>query len=105
MKDQIAVVTGGAQGIGLAVARLLAEQGARVASWDIDPGNAAAMSGLGEGTLAIECDITDNVSSIVQRARCRAAVRTPRRLPSGSRPFTYSQDLPQKPTHSSHVYP
>ena len=41
MKDQIAVVTGGAQGIGLAVARLLAEQGARVASWDIDPGNAA----------------------------------------------------------------
>ena len=29
MKDQIAVVTGGAQGIGLAVARLLAEQGAR----------------------------------------------------------------------------
>ena len=27
MKDQIAVVTGGAQGIGFAVARLLAEQG------------------------------------------------------------------------------
>ena len=45
MKDQIAVVTGGAQGIGLAVARLLAEQGARVASWDIDPSNAAAMLG------------------------------------------------------------
>ena len=33
MKDQIAVVTGGAQGIGLAVACLLAEQGARVASF------------------------------------------------------------------------
>ena len=58
MKDQIAVVTGGAQGIGLAVAHLLAEQGARVARWDIDPGKGAAMSGLGEGTLAIECDIT-----------------------------------------------
>ena len=62
MKGQIAVVTGGAQGIGLAVVRLLAEQGARVASWDIYPGNGAAMSGLGEGTLAIECDITDLVS-------------------------------------------
>ena len=62
MQDQIAVVTGGAQGIGLAVARLLAEQGARVASWDIDPGNGAAMLGLGEGTLAIECDITDLAS-------------------------------------------
>ena len=32
MKDQIAVVTGGAQGIGLSVARRLAEQGAKVAS-------------------------------------------------------------------------
>ena len=58
MKDQIVILTGGAQGIGLVVARLLAEQGARVASWDVDPGNMAAMSGLGEVTLSIECDIT-----------------------------------------------
>ena len=49
MNDQVAVVTGGAQGIGLAVARLLAEQGASVASWDIDLGNAAAMSALWRG--------------------------------------------------------
>ena len=77
MKDQIAVVTGGAQGIGLAVAHLLAEQGARVASWDIDPGNAAAMSGLGEGTLAIECDITDLASVEAAYARTCDLLGTP----------------------------
>ncbi len=31
-----AAVTGGARGIGLAIARRLAESGARVAIWDID---------------------------------------------------------------------
>ena len=77
MKDQIAVVTGGAQGIGLAVAHLLAEQGARVASWDIDPGNGAAMSGLGEGTLAIECDITDLASVEAAYARTCDLLGTP----------------------------
>ena len=77
MKDQIAVVTGGAQGIGLAVAHLLAEQGARVASWDIDPGNAAVMSGLGEGTLAIECDITDLASVEAAYARTCDLLGTP----------------------------
>ena len=77
MKDRISVVTGGAQGIGLAVARLLAEQGARVASWDIDPGNAAAMSGLGEGTLAIECDITDLASVEAAYSRTCDLLGTP----------------------------
>lgn len=55
LTDQVAVVTGGAQGIGLAVARRLAVSGAQVASWDVntagnrDPGAA----------LAVTCDITD----------------------------------------------
>jgi 3-oxoacyl-[acyl-carrier protein] reductase len=34
LKDQVAVVTGGAQGIGLAVARRLQASGARVSLWD-----------------------------------------------------------------------
>jgi len=59
IEDQVAVVTGGAQGIGFAVAQLLADRGARVASWDIDPGNADAMAGLGGSTLAIDCDVAD----------------------------------------------
>ena len=66
MKDQIAVVTGAAQGIGFAVAGALAQQGAQVFSWDVDPGNDEAMGSLGEGAHAIACDITDFAS--VERA-------------------------------------
>ena len=64
MKNQIAVVTGAAQGIGLAVATLLAQRGVRVAGWDIDADIAAAMAGLNDqckGT-AFKCDITDYTS-------------------------------------------
>lgn len=60
MDGQVAVVTGGAQGIGFAVASLLAQNGAKVVSWDIDPTNADAMAKIG-GT-AISCDITDFAS-------------------------------------------
>ncbi|MEM7256314.1 MAG: SDR family NAD(P)-dependent oxidoreductase, partial [Pseudomonadota bacterium] len=59
MKDQIAVVTGGAQGIGLAVAKQLIDNGALVASWDVDPANDSAMSAFGTQGLAVLCDITD----------------------------------------------
>lgn len=64
MQDQVAVVTGGAQGIGLAVATLLASRGVNIASWDIDPENASAMSGLaGQGKgEAFDCNITDLAS-------------------------------------------
>ena len=58
---QVAVVTGGAQGIGFAVAKDLAEQGVRIASWDLDPLNTSAMEGF-DGALAVSCDITDQVS-------------------------------------------
>ncbi|SMX51133.1 SDR family NAD(P)-dependent oxidoreductase [Actibacterium lipolyticum] len=62
MEGQVAVVTGGAQGIGFAVAQLLVKRGVRVVSWDIDPANDAAMAGLnGKGT-AIECNIADLAS-------------------------------------------
>jgi len=36
LKDRVAVVTGGAQGIGLAVARRMLDSGARVSIWDRD---------------------------------------------------------------------
>lgn len=59
MNNQVAVVTGGAQGIGLAVINKLIEKGVRVASWDIDPLNEDSMKPFGEQALAVECDITD----------------------------------------------
>ncbi|WP_181706488.1 SDR family NAD(P)-dependent oxidoreductase [Chthonobacter rhizosphaerae] len=54
---RVAVVTGGAQGIGLAAARRLAGSGARVAIWDLDePEMARARDALGGDTLAVRCD-------------------------------------------------
>jgi len=48
-----AVVTGGGSGIGLATARLLESQGARVGVLDVSPG---------EEFLALEADVTDDAS-------------------------------------------
>jgi len=57
---RIAIVTGGAQGIGFAVAERLAQSGAKLAIWDRDKavlGDAKAK--LGAGTIDIAVDIRD----------------------------------------------
>ncbi|MFC4498009.1 MULTISPECIES: SDR family NAD(P)-dependent oxidoreductase [Streptomyces] len=51
-----AIVTGGASGIGLATARLLAERGAAVAVLDLDP------SGVPAPLLALKADVCDDAS-------------------------------------------
>jgi len=52
----VAVVTGGASGIGAAVVRELVAQGARVAVLDLDP------AGAEPGTLAVRTDVADDAS-------------------------------------------
>ena len=52
----VAAVTGGASGIGAAIARRLMADGARVAVLDLDVSNAP------EGTLAVKADVTDDAS-------------------------------------------
>jgi len=62
----VAVITGGVSGIGLAIARLLHAQGARIALWDRDQaGLDRAAPGLG-GAEIVAVDITD--ADAVQRA-------------------------------------
>ena len=62
-----AVVTGGAAGIGHAVAERLAASGARVALWDRDPKALAAAKGsLGEGAVTHALDVSDPAA--VERA-------------------------------------
>lgn len=60
LSGKTAVVTGGAQGIGLAVVERLLASGARVASWDQNAAqNESAMSKLDGDTFAATCDIAD----------------------------------------------
>jgi len=54
-----AVVTGGAQGIGLAVAARLLASGARVASWDMNGDQNASAYAKIDNTTAIQVDISD----------------------------------------------
>jgi len=71
-----AVVTGGASGLGLASARLLASLGARVAILDIDGGAAKrAAAALGGNAIAAACDVADEgqAEAVVEDLRKRLA--------------------------------
>ncbi len=64
--SQVAVVTGGANGIGLATARRLGQSGARVAIWDrvAEAGQAAQATLSAEGLTVtfVQTDVTDRTS-------------------------------------------
>jgi len=58
--DMSAVVTGGASGIGLEVARRFVSEGGRVAVWDVDPARLkAAVAELGDKSLGERVDVVD----------------------------------------------
>ena len=73
LEGKVAIVTGGAQGIGQGIVRCLAEEGADVVIADIN-GDAARktadeVKASGRKSLAIEADLTDNkkVKQVVQQ--------------------------------------
>lgn len=75
LNGKTAIVTGGAQGIGLAVAERLLASGARVASWDRNQEqNAAAMAGFSGETFATSCDVSDISSVLTALARTEDAL-------------------------------
>lgn len=62
-EGRVAVVTGGASGVGKAICSRLAERGAHIVIVDIDPTRIelarAAIDGLGPGrVLGLACDVT-----------------------------------------------
>ena len=67
LDGQVAVVTGGAQGIGRAVAHRLAGSGAKVAIWDLNADQAIKTAKEMSGALGFACDVTEWAS--VEAAR------------------------------------
>ncbi|PXA97522.1 3-oxoacyl-ACP reductase [Nostoc sp. 3335mG] len=60
LEGKIAVITGGAQGIGFAIARRLVKSGARVSLWDMNAELLdSAVAELGHAASAVTVDITD----------------------------------------------
>lgn len=62
LKDQAAIVTGGASGLGAATARRLAAQGARVALFDLNTKLAETVAAE-IGGIAVPCDVADSASA------------------------------------------
>ncbi|HVL76762.1 MAG TPA: glucose 1-dehydrogenase [Noviherbaspirillum sp.] len=65
LKDRVAIVTGGAQGIGAAYARALAAEGARVAVADILDGTAVAkdIEAAGGQAMSVTVNVADEASA------------------------------------------
>jgi 3-oxoacyl-[acyl-carrier protein] reductase len=73
LNDQIVLVTGGARGVGAAVARAFAAQGARVViNWRASGDQAEALAAvLGDRVIALQADVSDRaaVEALVERAK------------------------------------
>ncbi len=79
IEGAVALVTGGASGLGAATARALAGRGARVAVLDLDAGRGEALAREIGGHFA-RCDVADPASATEALASTRTASGTPRVL-------------------------
>ena len=59
LQDQIAVITGGAQGIGAAIADRFAQEGAKVVIADINEAKASALRARIPDSMYVLCDVSD----------------------------------------------
>jgi NAD(P)-dependent dehydrogenase (short-subunit alcohol dehydrogenase family) len=73
LKGRVAAVTGGARGIGLAIAERATASGARVALWDVDLAEAQAVAAR-LGGFAAKVDVTDEAAIADALAATEAAL-------------------------------
>ena len=63
LKDKVVIVTGGGSGIGRAICKRFAEEGAKVAILDVNiKGAEETVAMIGDSARAFECDISDHVA-------------------------------------------
>src|ERR1700758_5349159 len=62
LQDKIALVTGAAGGIGRALCRRFAEEGAHVAALDISAAGVQSLAGAIPGVVPVVADITDHAA-------------------------------------------
>ena len=75
LEGQVAIVTGGAQGLGFAIASRLIASGARVSLWDMDGATLErARTALGENASGEIVNITDLAGLTATHARVEAAL-------------------------------
>jgi NAD(P)-dependent dehydrogenase (short-subunit alcohol dehydrogenase family) len=63
LSGKVALVTGGASGIGAGIARVLASRGARVAIGDLDERSAASVAADLDGGVGVRLDVTNRAST------------------------------------------
>jgi len=75
LNGEVAVITGGAQGLGFAMAQRILQSGARVSLWDRDGDTLAqAVAALGAGASSQTVDITDLNGLVAAHARVEADI-------------------------------
>jgi 3-oxoacyl-[acyl-carrier protein] reductase len=70
LAGRIAIITGGARGIGFAVAERFAASGAKVALWDVDGQQAETAARQIPGAIARQVDVTDAAAVATAVADC-----------------------------------
>ena len=99
LEEKIAIVTGAGQGIGQAIARKLAAEGATVVVTDLDEASAIQTADALTGAVAIRADVSDRqaVQAMANRVVSSSAASTSSSTtPAGTRPAPSS--TPTRPT-------